>query len=68
MKKNQPPKKPLRKLKRKLLEFYCENCGVKDPLEYFRNLPSPFEDLMLCDNCADLPVSKIKRQSFPKVS
>jgi len=68
LKKTQHPSRRIRSLKKRSnFEFFCENCGAKDPLEFFRSLPVPYEDLMLCERCADLPLSRIKRRSLSEM-
>ena len=44
-------------------DLICENCHDKySRLSIYGNLKAPFENLCLCDRCADLPLSKIVRK------
>ncbi len=43
---------------------YCENCGSIQDLACYDKLKAPNDNLVLCEDCADLPIKKITRKSF----
>lgn len=42
----------------------CENCGRPDMLDFYKFV---FQGITLCDDCADLSASKIKKGAAPWV-
>jgi hypothetical protein len=45
---------------------YCENCGSLHELAYYTYIKPPYDNMCLCEKCADLPLKSIKRQEFPE--
>jgi len=39
----------------------CENCGIKDELEFFEHV---LGGIRLCQDCADLPVRKVRKRGL----
>lgn len=37
----------------------CENCGIKDDLEFFEHV---FSGITLCQDCALLPISRVDKR------
>jgi len=38
---------------------HCENCGMPKDYNYYRSI---MDGIYLCNDCADLPISKIRKR------